>query len=59
VSVRSSFAPAAPVSEKPALITTAARTPARPHCSITSGTVAAGVAITARSSRCGTFAIDG
>src|SRR5262249_56342338 len=48
-SVRSSFAPAAPTSEKPAVITTADRTPALPHSSITSGTVLAGVATTARS----------
>jgi len=53
----SSFAPAGPASENPAVMTTAARTPARPHCSITSGTVRGGVAITARSTRGGTLPI--
>ncbi len=58
-SARSSAAPAGPVSEKPALTTTAARTPAAPHCSMIPGTVAAGVAITARSTLRGTSPIEG
>src|SRR5215467_6593170 len=58
-SARSSFAPSAPTSEKPAVITTAERTPAFPHSSITSGTVLAGVATTARSTRAGILATEG
>jgi len=50
---RSSTAPRGPVSEKPAEITTAAFTPARPQASMMLGTVGAWVAITARSRRCG------
>jgi len=42
-----------PASEKPALITTAAAMPFAPQRSMMPGTVAAGVAITARSTGCG------
>ncbi len=55
---RSSARPSAPASEKPAVITTAARTPALPQRSMTSGTVRAGVAITARSTACGSCPMD-
>src|SRR5262249_5787474 len=58
-SARSSFAPSAPTSANPAVITTAERTPALPHSSITPGTVLAGVAMTARSTGAGTLATDG
>ena len=50
---RSRAAPRGPVSLKPAEMTTAALTPARPQLSITAGTISALVAITARSSRWG------
>ncbi len=56
---RSSRAPAAPVSPNPAVMITAARTPASPHSIITCGTVSGGVAITARSTRWGTFSMLG
>jgi hypothetical protein len=57
-SSRSRAAPSGPVSENPAVITTAARMPARPHSSITPGTVRGGVAITARSTGCGRSATE-
>ena len=43
---------------KPALITTAALMPARPHSSTRPGAVGAGVAMTARSTRSGSSAIE-
>jgi hypothetical protein len=58
-SARSSFAPSGPTSEKPAVMITAERTPARPHSAITSGTVLAGVATTARSRCAGTLPTEG
>ena len=48
-SSRSRAAPSAPISRKPAVITTAAFTPLRPHSSITSAAAAAGTVSTARS----------
>jgi hypothetical protein len=48
-SARSRSRPSASTSPKPAVSTTRARTPFRPHCSATSSTCAAGTAITARS----------
>ncbi len=55
---RSSRAPRGPASEKPADSTMTAFTPARPQASTTAGVFSAGMAITARSSRCGTSSID-
>ena len=46
---RSTARPSAPVSAKPAVITTTPRTPDRAHSSIASSTAAAGTATTARS----------
>ena len=51
---RSSAAPGAPVSRKPAEMMIAPGIEARPHSAITPGTVAAGVAMTAKSIRSGT-----
>ena len=45
--------PASPVSEKPAAMATAARTPAAPHCGITSGSWRAPTASRARSGGAG------
>jgi len=59
ISARSSCSPRAPASEKPAESTTAARTPARAQDSMMPGTVGAGVAITAWSSRCGISSTEG
>ena len=56
---RSSSAPGPPTSLNPAEITIAPRTPASTHSPITSGTVAAGVTITARSTGSGTSPIVG
>ena len=50
----SSSAPAGPVSRKPAEMISAAGTPASTHCRMISGTVAAGVTTTARSTGPGT-----
>ncbi len=52
-------APSAPVSAKPAEITTSPCTRLRPHCSTTSGTWSAGTTTTARSMSSGTSRIDG
>jgi hypothetical protein len=45
----SARAPCAPVSLKPAVITTTAPTPLRAHCSIARGTPSFGIVITTRS----------
>ena len=58
-SARSRAAPSSPVSLNPALITIAARTPARPQASSTPSAAAAGTTITARSTGRGTASIDG
>ena len=50
----SASSPAVPVSENPAAMATAARTPARPHCSTTPGSWAAPTASSARSGGAGT-----
>jgi hypothetical protein len=51
--------PAPPVSANPALTTTSARTPLRPHASAASSTASAGTAITARSTGPGTSSTPG
>src|SRR5271157_3535452 len=56
---RSSAAPSAPISLNPAEATMAARTPASTHSPIRSGTVGAGVATMARSTRSGTAPMRG
>src|SRR5271157_4503090 len=56
---RSSAAPSAPISLNPAEATMAARTPASTHSPIRSGTVGAGVATMARSTRSGTSPMRG
>ena len=55
----SSAAPCSPPSRKPAETTTAPLTPRRPQSSSTCGTVAAGVAMIARSTACGRAATSG
>ncbi len=59
ISSDSSTAPSRPASLKPAEITTTFEIPFSPHCSITSGTLTAGTATTARSTVSSSSKIEG